>query len=64
MPELTSAEVADLFRTILLPNGIEIPRPQRVVLSPDPVDPSVLTATGLGTDGADAASGSQPAPRG
>jgi small conductance mechanosensitive channel len=41
-------------------NGIEIPRPQRVVLSRDPVDPSVLTASGLGAGGADDASGSQP----
>ncbi len=30
-------------------NGIEIPRPQRVVLSRDPVDPNSLTAPGLAT---------------
>lgn len=34
-------------------NGIEIPRPQRVVLSRDPVDPAAIAATSLGasTDG-------------
>ncbi len=45
-------------------NGIEIPRPQRVVLSRDPDDPSVLTASGLGATGADDTSGSQPGSRG
>ena len=38
-------------------NGIEIPRPQRVVLSRDPVDPAVLAAAGLGATAADDASG-------
>ncbi len=42
-------------------NGIEIPRPQRVVLSRDPVDPTVLAAAGLGAAGADDASESDPA---
>jgi small-conductance mechanosensitive channel len=41
-------------------NGIEIPRPQRVVLSRDPVDPSALTASGLGATGAADASASEP----
>lgn len=38
-------------------NGIEIPRPQRVVLSRDPVDPAVLAAAGLGATAADEVSG-------
>jgi small-conductance mechanosensitive channel len=39
--------------TALEANGIEIPRPQRVVLSRDPVDPAAIAATSLGasTDG-------------
>jgi small-conductance mechanosensitive channel len=39
-------------------NGIEIPRPQRVVLSRDPVDPAVLAASGVGAAAADDATGS------
>ncbi|HEX2469309.1 MAG TPA: mechanosensitive ion channel family protein [Candidatus Limnocylindrales bacterium] len=38
-------------------NGIEIPRPQRVVLSRDPVDPAALAASGVGAAAADDASG-------
>jgi small conductance mechanosensitive channel len=38
-------------------NGIEIPRPQRVVLSRDPVDPGAPAAAGLGATAADDASG-------
>jgi moderate conductance mechanosensitive channel len=41
-------------------NGIEIPRPQRVVLSRDPVDPTVLAAAGLGAAAADDPSGGDP----
>ncbi len=37
-------------------NGIEIPRPQRVVLSRDPVDPATLAAAGLRATAADDAS--------
>ena len=35
--------------------GIEIPRPQRVILSRDPVDPAALVATGLAGPGEDEA---------
>ena len=45
-------------------NGIEIPRPQRVVLSRDPVDPTVLAAAGMGAAAADDAAGSDPASEG
>jgi moderate conductance mechanosensitive channel len=38
-------------------NGIEIPRPQRVILSRDPVDPAALVATGLAGPGEDEATG-------
>jgi small-conductance mechanosensitive channel len=54
-PEQWSA--AGEFRKRLLAaleaNGIEIPRPQRVVLSRDPVDPAALAAAGMGATATD-----------
>ena len=54
-PEQWSA--AGEFRKRLLAaletNGIEIPRPQRVVLSRDPVDPAALAAAGIGATATD-----------
>ncbi len=54
-PEQWSA--AGEFRKRLLAaleaNGIEIPRPQRVVLSRDPVDPAALAVAGIGATATD-----------
>src|SRR5919106_3033425 len=43
-----AGEFRERLLAALEANGIEIPRPQRVVLSRDPVDPAALATAGLG----------------
>ena len=50
-----SGEFRKRLLSALEANGIEIPRPQRVVLSRDPVDPSTLLASDMAASGGAAA---------